>query len=46
MSPCLLIFEICKVPDGDDDDDDDDDTESLLKTASTGCNWKRNGMMH
>jgi hypothetical protein len=41
MSPCLLIFESCKVPDGDDDD-----TESLLKTASTGCNWKRNGMMH
>jgi hypothetical protein len=43
MSPCLLIFGSCKVPDGDDDDDD---TESLLKTASTGCNWKQNGMMH
>jgi hypothetical protein len=43
MSPCLLISGSCKVPDGGDDDDD---TESLLKTASMACNWKRNGMMH
>jgi hypothetical protein len=43
MSPYLLTFGSCKVPDSDDDDDD---TESLQKTASMGCNWKQNGMMH